>query len=127
MDFKCNKCGLEYSIAGDLIRWPVRCEGCQGQLKPSPWPPDPWPTTIERAVSLLILNMSKEDGRRLKQMTRPELLTLHHEFGMFISNSFGLWEGNRELLESCGSPAMHPDRGSAVIIEAVWKELRGPK
>jgi len=124
MDFKCTKCGLEYSIAGEFVRWPVLCTKCGGQLKLSEWPPIPCPKTVDEAVGQLVLNMSEEEGRRIGRMSKEELLTLHHELGMCIRNSFGLWEGNTELLESCGSPAMTPDSASAVIIEAVWRRLK---
>ena len=82
-----------------------------------------WPKTVDEAVDLLIVNMSEEEREELRSTSKEGLLMFHHELGMCIRNSFWLWEGNTELLESCGSPAMHPDSASAVITEAVGKRL----
>ena len=84
-----------------------------------------WPKTVDDAVDLIIAHMSEEEKEELRGMSKKGLLTLHHELGMCIRNSFGLWEGNTELLESCGSPAMKPDSASAVMIRAVWRRLQG--
>ena len=58
-----------------------------------------WPKTIDEAVDLIIVHMSEEEKEELRGMSKEGLLTLHHELGMCIRNSFGLWEGNTELLE----------------------------
>jgi hypothetical protein len=52
---------------------------------------------------------------------RGDLIRFHHGWGTGIRNAFGLWGGNRALLDSCGGG--HPDDASMVIIEAVWKHL----
>ncbi len=43
---------------------------------------------------------------------------------MGIRNAYGLWAGNKALLESCGSANIHPDECSMTIIEAVWDRLQ---
>jgi hypothetical protein len=53
-----------------------------------------------------------------------DLDTLHFGLGASIRNEFGLWSGNRALLAACGSPDMHPDAASDVIVQAVWEKLR---
>ena len=83
-----------------------------------------WPKTVDETVDLIIADLSNEDKEMIREMSKGGLVTLHHELGMCIRNSFGLWEGNTELLEACGSPVMKPDSASAVIIEATWKRLR---
>jgi len=59
--------------------------------------------------------------------TPKEDLILHH-FGLeaYIRNEFGLWQGNRELLEACCGKGLgiHPDDASSVIIKALWKKLQ---
>jgi hypothetical protein len=90
----------------------------------SQWPPIPLPKTIEEAVRYLILTLSEQEGRRIGRMSKEELLSLHHDWGAFIRNSFGMWGDNRDLLEACGSPAMHPDSASAILIQSVWTLLR---
>ena len=83
-----------------------------------------WPKTVDQAVDMLIVLMGDEDKRHVRGLSHEGLTSLHYGLGAVIRNSFGLWEGNKELLESCGSPGMQPDSAAAVIIEAVWRRLR---
>jgi hypothetical protein len=53
-----------------------------------------------------------------------ELDMLHFGLGMTIRNECGLWDGNTDLLASCGSPDMHPESASDVIVRAVCERLR---
>ena len=85
-----------------------------------------WPKTVDDAVDMLIVHMSEEEKEQVRNTSEEGLIALHPDLGMCIRNSFGLWEGNEELLETCGSPAMHPDSASAVIIEATRERLRSP-
>src|SRR5262245_59535730 len=62
-----------------------------------------------------------DDLLRPKQLP---LALLHFDLGMGIRNSFGLWAGNRELLEDCGHD--DPDIASAVILARLLERLRGP-
>ena len=75
-----------------------------------------WPKTVDDAVDLIIVHTSEEEKDEIRGMSQEGLLTLHYELGMCIRNSFGLWEGNKELLESCGSAKMHQDRTSVILI-----------
>lgn len=51
-----------------------------------------------------------------------DLINFHFGWGMSIRNELGLWQGNKELLRSCGSKKMHPDDASMVIIKAVRRK-----
>jgi hypothetical protein len=75
---------------------------------------------VDEAAAWLALHLNAEEVRRLARMSQDDLSSLHYELGVFIRNSFGMWGDNRDLLESCGSPAMHPDSASAILIESVW-------
>jgi hypothetical protein len=46
--------------------------------------------------------------------------------GQGIRNGFGLWAGNKMLLQSCGSEDMNPDEASQIIIEALKKHCAIP-
>ena len=85
-----------------------------------------WPKTLNEAVDLVIVHMSEEEKEELRSTSKEGLLMFHFELGMCIRNSFGLWEGNTELLESCGSAFMHADDVSTVIIEATRERLLSP-
>lgn len=85
-----------------------------------------WPKTVEEAVNRLLSAMSKEDRRALKKMSEEDLSMLHFDLGQYIRNEFGLWQGNRELIEDCnkGYYFPDPDHTSSVIIEALWKKSK---
>ena len=85
-----------------------------------------WPKTVDDAVDLIIVHMSEEEKEELRSTSKEGSLMFHFELGMCIRNSFGLWEGNTELLESCRSAVMHADSASTVIIESTWERLLSP-
>ena len=81
-----------------------------------------WPRSLDTAVEQLLESMSEADKEQLRNMPQGELIFFHMNWAMVIRNDFGLWEGNEELLESCGS--FHPDDASMTIVRAVWERLR---
>ena len=99
--------------------------------------PEKWPRTVEEAVEQLMSSISEEDKERLRNMPEEDLIVLHMDLGLAIRNTFGLWQGNKELLKSCGLWSIpdsayddflpmwvHPDDASGVIVEALWKTLQ---
>ena len=63
---------------------------------------------------------------RLRKDEKKDLIQYHFGWGMGIRNSFGLWQGNTKLLESCGGgKRIHPRDCSMIIIEAVWARVHG--
>ncbi len=86
--------------------------------------PDTWPTTVDSVVTDLIARLSPQDKERIQNTPRKDLILFHHGWGTGIRNYYGLWRGNRQLIESaCGKPC-HPDDASQIIIEKVWETLR---
>ncbi len=90
----------------------------------------PWPTSVDEAVDRLLADMQDEDTAALRAMSEDDLIDLHFGLGMYIRNAFGLWQGNKALLASCaeaegGSGFIDPDDASGVIIEALWRRVRG--
>ena len=96
-----------------------------------------WPRTVEEAVEQLISSIPDKDKEILRNMPEEDLRSLHINFGMYIRNTFGLWEDNKKLLGSCGLRSMpdsaygeympmwvHPDDCSMIIIEALWEALQ---
>lgn len=81
-----------------------------------------WPKSLDEAVQRILSRMSPEDQKTVRETPRQQLILFHHGWGTGIRNSFGLWQGNHELLQSCGGG--HPDDCSMVIIEAVWERLQ---
>jgi hypothetical protein len=89
--------------------------------------PDPntWPLTVDAAVDHLLSRMKDADKETVRGTPEADLIRFHFGWGMGIRNAFGLWQGNTQLLESCGGG--HPDDASSVIIRAVWKRLQEAK
>ena len=85
-----------------------------------------WPKSVDEAVERLMAELSAEEKKILKNTPEMELIQYHFGFGMYIRNEFGLWQWNKDLLESCcGGGYYHdPDEASSVIIRALWERLQ---
>lgn len=86
------------------------------------------PTTVGEAADQVISRLDEESLSRLRGMDEAELVALHFGLGMWIRNTFGLWSGNKALLEDCASDGepgcFDPDEASMVILREVWIRAR---
>ena len=86
------------------------------------------PKTIHEAVEKLITEMVLKDKVIIANMTHDELVDLNSNLGEYIRNSFRLWSGNHELMESCRfvskNKKLNVDEASFAIIDAMWEKLR---
>jgi hypothetical protein len=87
-------------------------------------PVSEWPTTIDQAVDRILAKLTAAEKAAIRSTPDEDLDGLHLGLGTGVRNECGLWDGNTALLASCGSPDMHPDSASAVIVRAVWERLR---
>ncbi|MCF7853783.1 MAG: hypothetical protein K9N51_03215 [Candidatus Pacebacteria bacterium] len=55
-------------------------------------------------------------------MDDAALESLHVSLGPYIRNRFGLWQGNKALLDDCGTD--HADDAYVVILDALVRRLR---
>jgi len=83
-----------------------------------------WPTTVGEAVDRILAKMTDAERDVVRTTPASDLDLLHFGLGASIRNECGLWDGNVDLLESCGSPDMHPDSASDVILRSVWERLQ---
>jgi hypothetical protein len=87
-----------------------------------------FPETIEDAVERLHANMSLNDEVALASMSEEDLVDAHFALAYHIRNEFGLWRGNKVLLESCriksGSNDLHVDDASMVIVKMLWEKVK---
>jgi len=93
-----------------------------------------WPTTINDAVELMIDTMSEIDKMEVLNSKEEELYRFHYSLGMLICGWFGLYNGNKTLLEACALTRKSeierllflndPEEASGVIMEAIWKKLQ---
>lgn len=86
------------------------------------------PGSVEAALSHLLSRLTLKDKTSIANLSKEELPELEFSLGDFIRNKFGLWQGNRELIESCRSLSAKGDfkdeNAAALIIEVLWKRLR---
>jgi hypothetical protein len=83
-----------------------------------------WPTTVAATVTDIASALSDADKVTVRETKRSDLIKFHHGWGTGIRNHYGLWRGNKKLIESaCGKPC-HPDDASMIIIEKVWEALQ---
>ncbi len=73
-------------------------------------------------MKIHLLTMTDEEKETVRNTPEEDLIKLHFSWGLNIRNEFGLWEGNNELIESCGE--FEPDGASSAIIDAVWRVLQ---
>ena len=87
-----------------------------------------WPTALEEAINRVIAVLTDEQKKDIQNMSKDDLILLHHNLGQWIRNEFGLWHGNFKLLESCRARfPFDADGASEIIIRSVWKKLRETK
>ena len=88
--------------------------------------------TLKEAVDILYNCIAKEDQEYIGKLKKSDLIrNLHHGFGTWIRNNFGLWAGNellkKDIVKFAGKKYLHPDSCSTVIIEEFWKKLNKEK
>ena len=87
-----------------------------------------WPATLDEAVNKLISKLTLKDKTLIAKMSEDELTGLHPTLGAYIRERFGLWSGNKLLMQSCrieSGEEISEDEASAVIIRELWKRLTG--
>ncbi len=72
--------------------------------------------------------LTEDDKIYFKKAERDDFIMEHMGFGMWIRNTYGLWEApmNPLIEEDCAPDSMkHPDNLSSKIMELVSQALRG--
>ncbi len=86
------------------------------------------PQTVDQAVTRLMSDLSLRDRARIAKLKEEQLVALYFSLGEYIRNAFGLWSGNKGLMESCralsGIGDLGDDDASAFIIKELLRRLR---
>jgi hypothetical protein len=80
-----------------------------------------WPKTLDEAVKICLSTLTPEEKELLKYTPEDRLIWFHFEWALNMQKDFGMYEGNSDLLESCGVSG--PDDAAMIIVEAVRREL----
>ena len=87
---------------------------------------DKFPSTVEKAVDKLAVDMTFGDRTRLANMNEAALIRFHQSYGLFLRTEFRL-PGNDPLMISCMSAAylnaITPEQASYVILKELQKRL----
>ena len=91
------------------------------------------PKTFGEAVESAENLLSESDKKALVKMFNEQggVLDFHSTLGMKIRNEFGMWEGNKELMEDCSRfigdeysiEGLHPDEASYAVLNALAQNL----
>lgn len=78
------------------------------------------PATVREAVEYLQKTMPQQALAELAALPKDQLIETHYGLAAGIRN--GVLRQNPALLKDTGH--RHPDDASAVIVEALWRELQ---
>jgi hypothetical protein len=78
------------------------------------------PATVKEAVEFLIRTMPQQALAELTALPEDQLIQTHYGLGAGIRNE--VLRDNPALRKDTGH--RHPDDASAVIVEALWRELQ---
>jgi len=85
------------------------------------------PRTVDEAVDRLIEDLDLRDRVTISNMDLNDLVNLHPHLHVYFKNAFGLWPGNKELIESCRSISKEPvndeNDATSVIMGILFKKL----
>jgi len=86
------------------------------------------PRTVDRAVNILLSELSFKDKTRLVNMPKEKLTDLRLSLGKNISDTFRLGDENKDLLKSCRflseSGRFVEEDAVLIIIKELWKRLK---
>ena len=86
------------------------------------------PQTLQEAIEMLIAHLPLKQKATIANMSESELIKLNASLAKYISDNYGLWSGNQNLVESCQTKADYPlhneDDAAAVIVKELWRKLK---
>ncbi len=89
---------------------------------------DDMPRTLDEAVNRLLGELPLKDRVTIANMSTDEITGLGRTLGRYVQKRFGLWEGNRDLEQSCLQAANRKHLGeeeiAALIIDRLARELQ---
>ncbi|MDL1981898.1 MAG: putative molybdenum carrier protein [Deltaproteobacteria bacterium] len=85
------------------------------------------PRTVDEAVDRVIEDLDLRDRVTISNMDLDDLFNLHPHLHVYFKYAFGLWSGNKELIESCRSISKEPvndeNDATSVILGVLFKKL----
>lgn len=79
--------------------------------------------SIDEMADHIISNFQPDDIKTIKSMARDELIKLHHGFGTWVRNTYGLWHPTNPNIIPGDLGDGHPDGVSMRVIETIHDRL----
>jgi hypothetical protein len=125
---RASKDGGIYESTKKLLKAVFQLDLIQGSM-PDPQRVAPHlPATLNEAVKELLSKLPLKDKIMIAKMTEDDLTGLHPTLGVYVRERFGLWSGNKLLMESCrleSEEEISEDEASTIIIRKLWRKLTG--
>ncbi len=86
------------------------------------------PKTVDESITRLMDELPLKDKVYIASLSREELTLIYPLFQSRIGQEYGLYSGNRKLIQSCravsGNDDLAADQCMTLIIEALWRQLQ---
>ena len=86
-----------------------------------------FPNSVDKAVDLLIQDLSFKDKTKLANLSEKGMVQFHAQYGLFVRARFRV-PGNDPLVKDCkriaGLPALSPEQASYVIFKAMVEKVK---
>lgn len=107
---------MKKTVFAALMACALAAPAVAGEEKEEALGPDKWPVTVEATVADMIAQLPEDFKAKLRGKQQKDIV-LYFGFPMWVRNYYGLWRGNKGLIEdACGKPC-HPDNASSIIID----------
>ena len=86
------------------------------------------PKTVDESITKLIDELPLKYRVYIASLNREELTVISPSFISRIGQEYGLYSGNRKLIQSCrtvsGNENLAPDQCIIFILEGLWRQLQ---
>jgi hypothetical protein len=108
---------------GIIFLWGLSLSGCS-QAPCEKYASNYVPKDLNEALEFLYCNSPDKEKNKFRSLKEENLFEYHFGAGLSIRNSWGLWQGNNELVKSFNKIGIHhPDDMSAIILKSFHRKL----
>lgn len=79
--------------------------------------------SVKEIAEHQLMTMQPIDKSYIVQLAKEDLITMHHGYGRWIRNMYGLWHPNNPSVIPNDLGDGHPDGLSMLVIEEIYKRL----
>jgi hypothetical protein len=83
--------------------------------------------SVDEIAEHQLKQLTIEDLRFFATVEKSELIMMHHSYGRWIRNSYGLWHPKNPFVVPNDLGDGHPDGLSMLTIEAIYKRCTAPR